>query len=160
MKLSKDSWHVKLNKEYGIDRVKWNIHYGTPTSLCDYFWSTVMVICLLTLLCTAFTLGVGAVLYGILCLSGLLFSPATGIWFDFIVYDMGIGLLIISFVYGVVQFIIGLFNKEVRWFPKYITKYFKTPENTKVLNENKKPNLFIEWVKAKKAKVCPLVEIE
>ena len=157
MKLSKNSWHVKMNKEYGMDRVKYNLRYGNPVSLCDYFWSTVLTIVSLTFLSVVFTLGAGAMLYGLLCLVGILFSAATGIWFDFIMYDIGVGLIVVSFLFGVAMFIVSLFSNEVKWFPEYITKHFKQKE---VGVKEKKPNLFFEWLKAMKDKVCPLIEIE
>lgn len=160
MKFDKNSWHVKLNKEYGSNSVKTSIRYGDRISLCEYFWSTVVTVLSLT----AFVVVLAAIsslsVYVAICTAATLFSTATGIWFDWISYDLGLGLIVFSFLVSLAVFIVALFDKETKWLPVYITKYFKTSENTKVTKQKDKPNLFVEWIKAKKAKVCPLIEIE
>lgn len=166
MKISKNSWHYKLNK-LAKNEIIGNLHsnYFKPT-LCRYFWATLLSIFVLLIK------GI-SILFGLSCVALLawvtlintfmtLFSLLTGIGMDHAVHDLGFAT-IISFIFFItlgsfISFIRGDINFWPKWFP--VGKWINKLRNKTNKVSETKPNLIVEYIKAKKAKVCPLVELE
>lgn len=156
LKISENAWHYKLHNivrdpvNFVYDDRKdrgWlkydSVYKRQPNSLCSYFWSTVLCI-LLTI--------VGAILAVAIALLAVVTVP---IW--------GVIVLIVYFAHK-----LYLRRKENK---KKQNEEFKK----KYIEENgweawldyywghnkppKEPNLLWEFIKAKKNRVCPLIEI-
>lgn len=154
MKVSKKSWHYKLATSISTD-VSYYLCYDIPVSLCQYFWAVV---------------GAGVVwlvmgLIGLLCTWGLLTPLATffvaitgddyGIRFLRVSSEAGIAILPIFWM--LVPTLIGCTmwrEGDMDFCPKWM-KLNLHPRPKK----EKQPSVFAEYIKAKKAKVCPLVEV-
>jgi hypothetical protein len=156
MKISKNSWHYKLNKLAQTDAC-YDLKYGM--SLCQYFWCTVFAILKL--------LGVASgglfILYGVFIIFHLfVLTPINslsylllGVGFDANI-EVGIIVLIAELVLITMAGVYGAARGEIDVFPKWLK--FKT--NKPKQDKESKPNLIVEYIKAKKAKVCPLVKLE
>lgn len=149
MIISKNSWHYKLLRLWDKEPYEYRKY-----SLCEYFWTVVWF----TL--TTPIVAVGGIMIAIGLLWVLLLSPVIGLIsgvighpLPFINYDVfWLGLLIDLLL--VIVLGIGLFHEDKvipEWFPKKLTVNKKT--------ENK-PNLLFAWLKAKKDKFCPLIEVQ
>lgn len=150
MIISKNSWHYKLltDKMFGFfNPVFYDMDISR--SLCIYFWQVILVIALRILLAIivisplhvllAFGLD-GHVVTG----SGILDI------FFFINFLTGLivsGLLGLSIVLGSL--------KLIYW---KIEEYL--PEKKKQEKKPKQPNILVEYIKAKKEKVCPMIEFK
>lgn len=149
---SKNSWHYKFNDFLEYKEVPW----ATATdckSLCAYFWSTVWnmawTLILMSVVWLIFTL-LGAVLLE----KFATVSPLSEDWVQ-LLWVWVVGFL------GVVLGLGGIFLFArcvvLPWvFVKENTGKIFNAEN----NIDKQPNIFVEWVKAKKAKVCPMIEFK
>lgn len=147
MKLSKNSWHYKLNKHVS------NNYYIPPKSLCLYFWQTVG-----KMLALVVALG-GVCLIGLGFLSIILFlqTGITGwvIWPE-IIFELGAVLTAVILFLSMMGGVIATTEGHMKVFPEWmkITR-FKKHEQVE-----KKPSLVVEYIKAKKEKVCPYIEWE
>ena len=131
MRISKESWHYRLVRWFDIGS-----EYGS-TSLCRYFWQIVFAI----FLCVG--MGVGGIGAAIIVTLPLwhMFHWAFGLQMIAIFIGLcEIGIL----TYGLVTLV-----KERHWH-----------EIRKGLREAPEPSLLYAWAKAKKDKVCPLVDFE
>ena len=139
MDINKKSWHYQF-----VDSVFKNV----SRSLCVYFWQVVWSIIVNT---TAAILSIGVFLcmsgMGLFLLSAPFFStdPLTSIlsfvlW-AYLLFNMQ-GLLTDMLTRSNPD---SVFLKEI--------KLFNKPE--KSLTKDKEPNIIIEYVKAKKEKICP-----
>jgi hypothetical protein len=156
MKISKNSWHYKLNK-LAQTAACYDLSYGM--SLCQYFWYTVFAVLkiigtvavgLFMLFAVSFIFYV-FVLTPINSLSYLLFD----LGFDTDI-EVGIIILIAELVLITLAGLLAAARGEIDVFPKW----FKFKTNKPKQDKESKPNLIFEYIKAKKAKVCPLVKLE
>lgn len=140
MEFSKKSWHYLLNKLYFS-----SVKYGHTVSLCKYFWMTV---------CSIFA-SLIFLLFAIIVTS-ILVSP----YVNFIDYIFGLNLnfytkeaiyigFTFNFIFGFV--VISVFVKE--WYIEYREKNPK-------FKSFKEPNILISFIKAKKSKICPMIEFK
>lgn len=146
--VSKKSWHYRLNKLFR------NEPQGT-TSLCKYFWSTVLA-----------PLKFLATWTGIIALA-LFLIGTFGIGLFYLVGWMFIGLLNVIHVIpdGFFNLQRGVF--DWKFIPASIVidligvcLYFgwnKWQNRTITKKEPKEDSLFVAYVKAKKRKICPLI---
>lgn len=157
MKVNKNSWHYKLMNYFNFDIID-DLEYGSNVTLCRYFWNTVGSIIVL----------LGAILVGI-CVAGLLslvllafviapISYLTQSYFGF-GWDFAteLGALMIWIVWVGVPLCMGLeatVKGKIKVFPNWMK--VKLPEPV----PNTKPNILVEYVKAKKNKFCPLIELD
>ncbi len=168
MKLNKNSWHARANEYvYG-----WS-YLDNVDCLCPYFWGTLLAIFLTPL----WALGHGIVrvidalpetnvnlpsisqrtknrigttfAYGFFGLMITLLTIAFGL--AVIKYGLLNVLIVIGAIALVVSGVIGLFFLIMVIKEKYDDWRWDHPKE-------KKPNLFMEFVRAKKNKHCPLVE--
>ena len=136
MKIKQSSWHYRLLEAFS--------RYPSR-SLCGYFWQVVSTLLLYVPVTILF---IGA-LVGIL---GFMFLMPIFSFFGIFDISSGgyIGLLLWAFVlfayleekYSVIT------NLHEKWEDRSIRKEYK----------EKDPNIFFEWLKAKKSKVCPMLE--
>lgn len=154
MKVSKNSWHYKLATSVNTD-VSFHLKHDYPVSLCQYFWSVVGA-------------GVGWFIMGwfALFLSWAFLTPLATFFVAFAGTDLGsnflsvsadIGWVVIPVFWMAVPILIGAGewqNGRIKFAPKWMKLNI-----TRSPKKENKPSLIVEWVKAKKAKVCPLVEV-
>jgi len=158
MKISKSGWLYKFHRLFG-STVYLNLQQGYNVNLCEMFWSTVGLVCLATFLLVGALSGL-FIAFSILWV--FLVAPYTG-WFINEIWAFVSLLLTISFT-GVFGFLYGFklilqsVKGEIPWLPTYISKYL--PEKKYTSKVKNKPNLLMEYIKAKKNKWCPLVELE
>lgn len=135
MKISTKSWHFRLNQLVNENKAGEILMFGT--TLCPYFWLTVR-----SLLSIGMYLALLVALFII-----LIAAPVAFYWYPSALG--GAGLII----WGVaaVMYLLTVFPKQVaEWLNK------KYPGETTI---EKKPNILVEYIKAKKAKFCPIVEV-
>lgn len=154
MKINKNSWHFKLHK-WVVSPVYQKLKYGENVSLCRYFWGTVgcVIAAIFTLMFS--TVVVMAVFSTVTSPLYFLLVAFTGL--DFLgkgYADVGGVFLIISIPISLIIGLIAAFRGEMEVFPSWL-KF--SSENTRV---QRKPSLILNYVKAKKDKICPLVELE
>ena len=142
MKIKRDSWHYKLNCKFNGE---WRMEQ--IRSLCPYFWTTVLHLALITLF------------------SGLVATVVTILIIPLIHYflieltnenaldlvDVGVTCYILVAV--IVSFLCMCLtvNKGVTTIKNKIDK---------IPRKKTEPNLFFEYLKAKKEKICPVIEFE
>ncbi len=171
MKLNRNSWHAKINSfVYG-----W-MYLDTVDCLCPYFWGTLLAILLSPL--WVLGKGIGRVIDAIPDTNYQLPSMSNktknkiglGIAYTlFVLAMMGATFAILYSVYmygiihvlfwigviaGITAGLVGLLYLAVLIKERYDDWRWDHPKEERV----KKPNLFMEFVRAKKNKHCPLVE--
>lgn len=156
MIVSKNSWHYKLIMQWGSGDVPNILSYNESLSLCQYFWGVIRAI--LGLLVTIIMASVlfGGVAYVCIAPIALVFSAFTGIWWDIPkYYELGMFILIfapITLLFaGIGATLFGPMKVFPKWFPVDKWVGMATP---------KKVNILVEWIKAKKSKVCPIIELK
>lgn len=145
MKLSKNSWHYKFNKL--IHDAGWCFDLRNTKSLCPYFWGTMFNMFTSTVIALSVYVFFTVIGVGILENEG--FEWNILMW----LYAWIIPLLILVLLVFIIAGCIGLnnFYKE--------RKYTKNEKLTsKPKTKPKEPNIFVEWFRAKKEKICPFIE--
>lgn len=132
MKINENSWHFRLVRFNSYYKARDLREYGG--SFCSYFWSVVWAF----LACTA---------RFVLCLLiGWLFiyQPVSYLWAP---TDEKLVMIILWVAAITIANLVGLmiFIKN------------KIPKKKKI--ENKEPNILVEYIRAKKQKFCPIIEI-
>ena len=150
MNLSKNSWHYKFNKA-----VDWSgcgeFKYKTRFSLCGYFWLTMFNI---------FVKIPVMFIGGVLLLSVLSFA-AHFVFYAPVVWAVSLFGVNLPVVFATFHesWVIGQF---VMICLSGIGLYVIYKRNTHLFQSDKpsyKPNIFLEYLKAKKRKVCPIIEV-
>lgn len=147
MKVNKNSWHYKAlkNPTLGVGGVySWDI----SKSLCVYFWQVLgMILVKIFALLVILPFLVGCLV--VLPLTSLLGWINTGVIVQqdlgFIaLFVEGVALVLASFMFGV--------NK--------LKDIYKSRENGRDEEAlvDKEPSLLVEYIKAKKKKLCPIIE--
>lgn len=142
MKIKQSSWHFGLVSSFFT-----SIEYEHNVSLCKYFWMLV------------FSILVSAVLGVFLCfiLTAFITFLTYPIW-QFVLGSnivVGFSSLLVWIVFGkALQEEFG--DSTANWNINVLPHVYTGRTNKKV----KEPNVLIEYLKAKKNKVCPLLEIE
>ena len=144
MKVNKNSWHYRLltGDIFGIQGVNsWNV----SSSLCLYFWQVVFML-----------LWKGVALFFLtpFVINSLLILPlvstlgliTTGV---IVQGDTGLTVLVMELIV-IIVFVIVLAGLCLYTFLKDKTDLADVVE--------KDPNLFVEYIKAKKNKLCPIIE--
>lgn len=176
IKFTKNTWHYKLvtfvfGKHYFSGekyyKGKW-IKKGYDTSLCEYFWT--VVLCSLIFPFKGFW---GILPYGVkehediikvlliwLIISALIHAfvvfkgigiPEVQIWYlGIVIYFGGIGVALagIGFIAGVMK----INDKYDEWLKKRLEVHLNRKPKIK------KPSLALEFIKAKKSKICPCIQ--
>lgn len=166
MKISKTSWHYKLNL-LARNEITGDLHSKNfkPT-LCRYFWATLMSVLVLVFKGFAALLAI----FGAVCMFWLifgntfmtLFSLYTGVGLDYTAHDLGFAMIgvicLIILGVGTESFLKSEINFWPEWFP--VGKWVNKLRNKTNKIKESKPSLVVEYIKAKKSKVCPLLELE
>lgn len=146
MIINENSWHVKLHdKFYGWRR---------PHSLCAYFWKIVWACLVCTVMGGSMIAGLTVAGDGVLAHFFVLSAPV-GYGLGFILGIITLALIIaVSFglVYGLMNF----------WAWYDLRKEEKEWERIKAKREGKeiKENIVIQYIKARKSKMCPVIHFE
>ena len=156
MKVNKSSWHYKLMDYFNFKIIR-DLSYGENVTLCRYFWNVVGSLLLLLVATAAVIGGTGF----LLCVAFILLSPLsylTQAYFGFGWDAMSkMGVAGIWFMWVLLPLLIGLveaFKGNMKVFPSWM-KIKLTPPAA-----SSKPNILVEYVKAKKNKFCPLIELD
>lgn len=149
MKISKNSWHYKLNRFW------WPV--SRPQSLCTYFWSTV----------AALVVTVGAVVSTIFVAFCTLFA-AGAMGYFMVTFEFPrintVSVWQLVFLYSWAG--VGLFAL-ICYITTQIADWHTTRKHEKYIRDlkafvegkpEKEPNVFWAYLKAKKEKVCPFIE--
>lgn len=148
MIINENSWHVKLHDRFYAS-------YSRPRSLCAYFWKMVWVCFMCSVLAGSTIFGLTVAGDGILAQFFVLSAPV-GYGLGFI-----LGLIIIALILAVAfGLVYGLMNLWT-W---YDTRRREENEwrRIKAKREGKeiKENVVIQYIKARKSKVCPVIHFE
>jgi hypothetical protein len=159
MKLSKSSWHYKLNNWYT---------YGVPRNLCGYFWRTVWYTITVPITLILF------IPYWLLCSVDVVDTDKekiTEVYPQALIIDMIVfvmfcmirmwfnlsmeakGFSAIALIFGILGWVIA-FGILISSMVSSYQKKHKTKQ------KEKRPNILIEYIKAKKNKYCPIIEWE
>lgn len=157
MKVNKNSWHFKLLEKTGSEIVD-KLYSGYNITLCNYFWGVVssgFKLLAAGLAITILVIGITAMLLlmasGIITLFFASWLPVSSANAAF----SSVGLFLIG-VFG------GLFFIE--WSSQLISNgqivpdYLKFKKSDIAVEHN--PNLLLDYLKAKKDKVCPLITLD
>ena len=140
MNLSKNTWHFKVVEDEFCFMEGWD----ASRSLCLYFWQVVMRL----------FFGIGL---GLLAVSPLVtiitYVTDTTHSAPFLIHFYSFIGFIVSFFYF---FVLGITIccctiEGVKWVARKFPRKYKEPK------EPKEPSIIIEYIKAKKAKVCPML---
>lgn len=134
MKINQNSWHFKLHDKFS-SKSHWRFYQGKPVSLCSYFWRTIGLI-LLSICMMGFFILIAAVL-----ISGPFFWLFEG-------DDRKAVFLVLIVEMVLLCMAVGSAIIDSDWWQK------KRPK------VKRDPGLFRSWLRAKKSKVCPLLELE
>jgi len=152
MNISKSSWHYKFNKTfrdtYSLKEV---------TSLCEYVRYTMFTCLVPVMLLCALTIVSGLFLYAtglIFCDLVLHIPKETIITWKFSPFVVMASIFVDAMIVGFWALIT---------YRKLIFKKIKSVFKTKAKQEEeieikKEPNIFVEYIKAKKSKICPMIE--
>lgn len=138
MILSRNSWHFKLASSVFTDTM-WDAGYTGRISLCSYFWLVVLagIVNLAALACLAV-----AVICGV---SIMVVAPIVWLFTGLAATQAGVGAII----WGVLA---------SATFCHYLEKWWKNRNRSKPAP--KQSNILVEYIKAKKSKVCPIMEVK
>jgi hypothetical protein len=160
MKINRNSWHYKLIKEWDSSTA-YDLKYNkTGVSFCKYFWS--VMLCFPKILAAMLLIALGvAVLIG--CAVFLVIYPLNFLLiglFDIVLFNdpnsMGPAGLFVALLIALFIGIMETMDNSMKVVPSYL-KRTKVPLEP---SKEKKPSLLWEYIKAKKAKMCPLVTLD
>jgi hypothetical protein len=138
MKISKQSWHYKANL--------WDYPHN---NLCQYFWQV------------ALSIGVRIVGWGLLLLAGFIclfiLSYPFLIGFNVAEVTFNMHMMISSIVGWLISMTLVGYYIDYRYYDNRLVKYLKRRKKAK---ENKEPGLVGAYLKAKKEKICPVLEFK
>ena len=142
MKFKKNSWHYRLNKYTGSEP-------SQGISLCMYFWSTIF---------KALAVAGGCLIVVVLLLSPVFLVAA--IWTDLKYLDDLMDIATFFSVLGCIG-LCGFYmseygNDRIVSVSEFVNKIESKP--TKAISKG--TGLAVSFVKAKKQKICPLIEFE
>lgn len=157
MKVNKNSWHYKLMKYFKFDIID-DLKYGENVTLCRYFWNTIGSI--LTLL-GAIMVGISSAGIASLVLLAFVIAPISYLTQSYLGFgwDMAteLGVVMIWIVWVMIPLGVGLeatIRGNMRVFPSWMKFKIFPPA------ASSKPNILVEYIKAKKSKFCPLIELD
>lgn len=162
MEFSKDSWHFHFAKKYGGLRTWEKEPYHT--SLCEYATYVGMGLLSFVLLSTLVTF---TAIFGIGGFIALL-SYGPNVWHAFGPFFVSSALIIcVALAFSVAGFLGWFSSRHDRRMNKAWMDYVESnPDadywswrNDYDKKREKRPSIVMEWFKAKKEKVCPIIKI-
>lgn len=147
MIINANSWHVKLHDRFYAS-------YSRPRSLCAYFWKMVWVCFMCSVLAGSTIFGLTVAGAGILEQFFVLSTPV-GLSLGFI-----LGLVTLALILAVAVGIVYCIMSFWAWYD--LRKEEKEWQLIKAKREGKeiKENIVIQYIKARKSKVCPVIHFE
>lgn len=157
MKVNKNSWHYKL-MDYWDYKIIYRLNLDYNVTLCQYFWTVVgailqsvgfaamIVVAIAVFVSLAFAIIIAPINYLLTAYFGV---PE--------LYE-GLGAVTI-FLFWVVIPLVGGIEEYHRGNIKGIPDWMRSTSK-EVVKKEKKPNLAWEYIKAKKRKVCPFIQLE
>jgi len=134
MKIKRSSWHYRYLSNFGVVENSWQAE-----NLCKYFWKTVFF-------CTV--IPTIAVLLAIFA--------SIPFWIYLVLLDADWWVL--SALAGIADIIVlGFLWQQYR---DYLRKVGKLAPKKSKPYVPKEPSLFVQWLKAKKQKICPIIEFD
>lgn len=164
-KIKKESFWFKLHKSWDTEQY-YRLVRGHQVSLCSWFWKGCGVLAfyvlfaVISLIITAFLASM---------LFTLMVSPYLGFWLNEDIVSFNIFAWFVTFMGLCLIAVIDRLPQSIRgnipWIPIYVSKYFpeweaKEIKCRKVSKPEKQPNILVQYLKAKKSKWCPLIELE
>jgi hypothetical protein len=167
MKISEQAWHVKAN----WISFRWEPNKYYPISLCPYFWMTVAACILMPFILLLRPVYVRwartppwseakkekVAKYGLIANFAVI--GGSWIWFA-VVYALAHGLWMLLRWAEVGAVLLGLIGAVIvlvfEMYDLYSTYHVEKERPPKP----KQPSIVVAWVKAKKSKVCPIIEWE
>ena len=166
MKISKDSWHYRLNDWVkGDSDTMWYLRNNTrPVSLCWYFWFTVFS-CLIA--------GIGGLFYitgaisAVFLVWALLLNPMISLFA--LLTGYGYGMAQIEHMYfglslgSLLAIVAGLLvwnEGGIKFAPDWMVNLFQRNPKPQPEPKEPEPSLIWEFIKAKKQKICPVIELK
>ncbi len=157
MNINKNSWHFKMNLWFKSGNI-WKM----PKTLCGYFWTTVLHI----LFSSAITIFIGSIAWmfgwplvaetGIFAWIGISLST---FWLNVVAVPVGavfIAAFVLAFAAIAFGFIFGLEKfKEYRKNKQFTKKLARVKAG---LPAEAEPLVFIQYLKARKQKVCQMID--
>ncbi|ALF51349.1 hypothetical protein K5_027 [Pseudomonas phage K5] len=135
MKIDKNSWHMWLHRTFETPVYSAISSGWHSVTLCSYFWQTVFLVVWLASTVVALAAVVGSVLYS------LALGPLTG-------YVLGGTLAVMGFVWiGIIAVFYGV------WVFYRFSRFMSSKSSSK-------DGILVSYLKAKKAKFCPIVELK
>lgn len=174
MIINRNSWHYRLLKFWDVDH---------PSSLCPYFWKTVWCIIISTLIVGALSFITFGALYGLgfmyyfgnhssgfidIVLSvgfiGQLKIVGMSILIT-VIFITAICLLLYALISDFRKLIHGLIYENVvpaknRSFDDYDQYYYEKTRQKRALKAASEPSLLRTFIKARKEKLCPMLEFK
>nr|WP_153932183.1 hypothetical protein [Klebsiella pneumoniae] len=157
MNINKNSWHFKMNLWFKSDNM-WKM----PKTLCGYFWTTVLHVLFSSAIITF--IGSVAWMFGwpIVAETGILAWMGIGLsafWLNVVAVPVGavvIAAFVLLFAAIVFGFIFGLEKfKHYRNQKQYTKKLARVKAG---LPAEAEPSVFVQYLKARKRKVCPMID--
>lgn len=155
MKISTNTWHYKMN-EYVYDMLNKNI----SNSLCGYFWQTVFAPIIVFIFTVLGLLAIIILSWGAFYLVGALFSQLL-VWINVLPESFTLlknvfnwRFIPMSILFDVL--VVGVFYSKHKYSSYKERKIEEAKE--KGIQIDSKPLLVVEYIKAKKRKICPLIE--
>ncbi|QXO12748.1 hypothetical protein pEaSNUABM49_00535 [Erwinia phage pEa_SNUABM_49] len=154
MNISTNSWHYKMN-EFVYEFLNKNV----ATSLCGYFWQTVFAPIITLTLAIVGLIVISILSWGALYLVGALFSNFL-VWinvlpeaFQLVKNVFNWRFIPMSILFDVL--VIAVFYGKYKYSSYKERKIEEAKEKGAPIDS--KPLLVIEYIKAKKRKICPLI---
>jgi hypothetical protein len=161
--INKSSWHFKLLDMLDFKLV-WKLCNGDTVTLCQYFWNVVGAVLLgistgsiITFLALGSLFIAATMLSGLVIFFGASWLPAIEAG-SYLYSNHRVGLLLVALVgtafvwqTTIDQVRAGLIVPQ--WLKLYKREVVKPQKDAK-------PNILFEYIKAKKAKFCPVVKLE
>lgn len=162
-KIKKESFWFKLHKSWPTDQY-YRLLRGHQVSLCSWFWKGCSILAIYVLFAV---IGLIITTFIASMLFTLMVSPYLGFWLNEGIVSFNI---IAWFVIFMALCLFAVFDRlpqsirgNIPWIPTYISKYLperKQPEKRSKSKVERQPNILVQYIKAKKAKWCPLLELE
>lgn len=157
MKVNKNSWHFKLLKKADSGVVD-KLRRGRNVTLCNYFWAVVFSGLKLLAAGLGITMAAGALVALLLMMLSGIITLFFASWLPLSSANAHFSFvgLFLTVTFG------GLFliewSKQLIRDGQIVPDYLKFKKSEVVVE--RKPNLLLDYLKAKKDKVCPLVTLE
>lgn len=142
MKINTNSWHYKIAEDFGTNSWK-----SPSENFCAYFWQVVLGTIAVILICAGGLVLFCASCYTVFC---TLLIPIYHVFTNFNLIDS-----LYLLCWALALEIIIRKNIPITW-KLHDILYYAPWHNLKA--KDMEPNILVEYLKAKKQKICPIIE--